>query len=74
MVTVDATDTVPFDAQTATLAKLCEARALCIQVIESHNMRSAWYLDTFGLRQVMENKREIEQAARERFNVRVWLV
>ncbi|MCG3770468.1 MAG: hypothetical protein JW384_01618 [Nitrosomonadaceae bacterium] len=74
MITIDATDTMPFDAQTATLAKLCEARALCIQILEDHNMQRSWYLDTVGLRQVQMHKTEIETAGRERFGVRVWMI
>ena len=74
MITVDATDTVTFDPQTATLLKLVDARWMCINILDEHNTGKARYLDDVALQEVKHNKWAIEDAARSRFGVRVWLV
>jgi len=72
--TCNAKDATVFDPWKAPLSKLAAARAICMQTLEAHNMGWEHSLDRDALERVRWQKFEIEEAAKERFNVKVWRV
>jgi hypothetical protein len=61
-----------FNPSTATLAQLREGRALVMSVLEAHNLDKERSLDRAQLERLRKQKAAIEDAARTRFNQRVW--
>lgn len=69
---IPATHVPKFNPWKCSLAQLARAREICLQTLEAHNMAWESYLDKEGRETVQRHKAEIEDAARERFGVRVW--